>query len=82
MLWARDAPIHKVASRSRLPLRRGEGGAGVLRLDDEGAAGEGPAWAQEEVALAAAAGDNVFPRVEVATGQHHMSAGLSRTDPL
>ena len=43
VLWARDAAVDVIAPRSRLPLWGGEGGAGVLRLDDEGAAGVGPA---------------------------------------
>ena len=68
VLWARDAAVDVIAPRSRLPLWGGEGGAGVLRLDDEGAAGVGPAWAQEEVALAAEAGDHVGPGVVLAMG--------------
>ena len=58
--------VHVVTAHRRLPLRRREGGAGVLGLDDQVAAREGPHRAEEEGPLATEAGEHVEAGVEVA----------------
>ena len=58
--------VHVVTAHRRLPLRRREGGARVLSLDDHVAAREGPHWAEEEGLLATEAGEHVEAGVEVA----------------
>mmetsp|Transcript_34248 Transcript_34248/g.112876 ORF Transcript_34248/g.112876 Transcript_34248/m.112876 type:complete len:229 (-) Transcript_34248:61-747(-) len=57
--------VHPVTAHRRLPLRRREGGAGVLGLDDQVAAREGPHRAEEEGPLATEAGEHVEAGVEV-----------------
>ena len=61
--------VHVVTAHRRLPLRRRKGGAGVLGLDDQVAAREGPHWAEEEGPLATEAGEHVEAGVEVAMEQ-------------
>ena len=61
--------VHVVTAHCRLPLRRREGGAGVLGLDDQVAAREGPHRAEEEGPLATEAGEHVEAGVEVAMEQ-------------
>ena len=61
--WAREVAVHVVAAYSRLPLRRCEGCARVLDLDDQVAARPRLAGAEEEGSLAAEARDHIQARV-------------------
>ena len=59
MHWARQVAENVVAAHSRVLLRRREGCARVLDLDDQIAAGPRPAGAEEEGPLAAEARDHI-----------------------